>query len=129
MSDKHIKWMSCPKCDDRTPQNLQGRCRYCFPGGPRTSEPDIVYCESLGGIIDRSHLELMCDRHGLEFAIGQSVVLAPLETITRELWGATGQVESIDGDTGRALVRLTPPRKSVGVILKAIRVLRHQVLA
>ena len=53
-----------------------------------------IYCERMGGVVDREHLVTWAETNTHELpAIGGRHVVAPIDTISRELWGLPGTIE------------------------------------
>lgn len=75
--------------------------------------PDMCYCDLLGwvnrnAIVPRTYPP----------KLGERVVICPLKTITRELWGHEGTVSELN-DT-RFFIRFATPVKSVGASMSGI---------
>lgn len=99
-------------------------------------ESDLVFCEPMGGWIDRNTI---IPREHVQ--VGDRVCIAPLDTITRELWGVVGTVAQAQERTtfenlGRFrnrvathyFVQFDEPTKSVGARMTGIWLRKEALL-
>lgn len=92
--------------------------------GNREECQDIVYCAPLGGLFDRGTM-----MHPPKLYHGLKAAIAPLNTICRDLWGATGTVMlmvnkpiSYDGCVGGQPQTTRPKTKWVLVLDQPARI-------
>ena len=89
---------------------------------------EICYCERMGGWIDRKSFSTWADVFHVEElpGVGSRHVVAPLEGISRELWGVAGTVDR--HRKKMAFLRFDEPTKCVGATMTGVWLRADQII-
>jgi len=78
---------------------------------------DYIYHENFGGLFDRETLRVREENYELP-TIGLRVCVAPLDSVSRDLWDAMGEVTKHRDD--KAWIQFDEPTVSCGVTMTGV---------